>query len=298
MTQTTEDASSLGDKVFESNCKALIPPQKEALDAVAEIWTKGVILKPHSGNTIYISYTDMLPINASSYHVSITTTSGLVITLSQLGTKYDYFSKKLAETWGDALAKALLMDESPMVYEARGFVTRKESSQTFGECRLKVCENSLLVLPSNSIPIRLPFSHIREMNTDLFKVNVSTVDGDLFEISRLGNATELFAEKLRVTMKNLEASSIETITKIIPSAAFEEVHQLSRLMIDGRAAPRNDVDKISPSLWTKLEKCIENSPLAESYNYLATIGERNLESSSLLFPRIYHEKKSGNRFGT
>ncbi len=275
--------SSFGEKLFDSNCKALVASQSGPVDAAAEIWTLGIMVKPSGGSTVFVAYTEAR-VEASNYRVSITASNGQNIALSQFGNKYDNFAKKLSESWGNALAKALLMEEANVLYEAPCFYAIQDPhapGQTPAPCRARIYETALVILPTSVLPIRFPFSQIQKVDLENFKVRLATRNGATIELSRLANATQFFVEKLRDSMKAVEASSIETIKANVPSATFDELQKLSWLMVEGRSASRKDVDQISPGLWAKLEKSVDLSPLAESYRYISSIRVSNLECVGL-----------------
>jgi hypothetical protein len=275
--------SSFGEKLFDSNCKALVPPQSGAIDAVAEVWTLGIMVKASGVNSVFVPHVEAR-VEASNYRVSITASNGLNIVLSQFGNKYDNFAKKLGESWGDALAKALLMEEANVVYEAPCFYINQDPhapGQAPSPCRARIYETVLVILPTNILPIRFPFSRIQSVDLQNFKVRLAMRKGAVIELSRLANATQFFVEKLREAMKAVEAISIETIRTNVPSATFDELQRLSWLMMEGRAASRIDVERISQGLWTKLEKSVGFSPLAESYRYISSIAVSNLECVGL-----------------
>ncbi len=274
--------SSFGEKLFEANCKASLLPQQSAIDSLAEVWTHGIIVKPSFGNSVFAPYIESAKIEVSNYRASLTTSSGANIMLSQFGIKYDHFAKVLIESWGDALAKALLMEEPQVVYEASCYYSMQQpSQQPPTPCRARIYETALVVLPSNSAPIRIPFSRIQALNSEGYRVVLLMPEGGSIEFSRLGNTTQFFVEKLREAMKKVEAASIETIRTIIPYTTFEELQRLSVLMIEGRAACRKDVQTISADLWAKLEKCVALSPVAETYQYLSWLAETSLEAVGL-----------------
>jgi hypothetical protein len=131
------------------------------------------------------------------------------------------------------------------------------------------------------MPLRLPFSSILSLDLDSYKVKIMTSDRGTFELSRLGDATQFFVDKAREAMRQLEASSLEIIRTNVPSASYDELQKLGRLMIEGRAAYRRDVDAISADLWARLEKCIESSPVAASYHHLSGLAETGLEAVGL-----------------
>jgi hypothetical protein len=278
--ETTAPGSSFGEKVFESRCKAAFSAQATTVDTLAEVWSQGLLIKPDSSNSTFAPYTESVKVEAANYKVSLTTTSGAVITLSQFGANYDHFAQVLTEGWGDAMAKALLMVEPKISFEATCYIS-SQPQQTPVPCRARIYETALVLFPSNGMPLRLPFSTILAVDLESYKVRIKTSDRGIIELSRLGNATQFFVDKTTEAMKEVEASSLEIIKANVPSATFDELQKLSRLTIEGRAAYRKDVEAISTELWAKLEKYLESSPVLESYNYLSGLAETSLEAVGL-----------------
>jgi len=270
--------ASLGEKLFEARCKVLFSHQQSPLDALSEVRSQGLLVKPDAAGSTFAAYTEATRIEATNYRVSLTTSGGATIVLSQLGANYDLLAQKLIESWGDALAKALLMVEPKVFYEATCYLS---SQQPPVQCRARIYETALVVLPYNGIPIRIPFSEFSGVDTESYRVRITTLNRGTVELTRLGDNTQFFVERLREAMKSVEAASIETIRGMIPSANFDELQKLSRLMIEGRAARRMDVEGISPDLWPRLEKCVELSPVADSYRYLTELAETSLEAVGL-----------------
>lgn len=272
-------ASSFGEKLFESSCKVVMPLRQSPVDAVAEVWSLGLVVKPVSENTIFIAYTETPKMEASNYRATIATKAG-AIALSQFGTKYERFAQVLTESWSDALAKALLMEESNLVYEVSCLTSMRVYLQPV-QSRIRIYDTALVILPLNTVPVRIPFSSLKSIDYDAFKIRLTLWDGETTEVSRLGNATQFFYDKLKEAKKSLEESTLETIEAMVPSASFQELNSLSSLMMEGRAAPRYAVQSISAALWEKLEKSVEISPLSAAYHYLSTVGLNDLESLGL-----------------
>jgi len=273
MQQPASD-SSFGEKLFDSGCKVSISAGQPQVDATAEVWSVGLLIKPSTGSSVFAPYTDAARIEASNFRATLTTSSGQTITISQLGAKFDNFAQRLTEGWGNALARALLMDEPRLVYEAPCYYS--ESQETPVPCRARIYETAMVVMPSGAPPTRFPFSYIEALDLQSYRVKISTSNGRAIELSKLGIATQFFVDKLRETMKATEAASIETVKTMLPSATFDELQKLGKLMVEGRAAHRMHVDEISPSLWPKMEKCVEHSPLADYYKHLSEVAETSL----------------------
>jgi len=273
------DANAFGEKALEAPCRATISPHPEA-EATAEVWTLGLAVKPNAGNTVFLPYTDAGNIDASNFRVNITTSNGSIL-LSRLGSSYDQFALELGNRHSDAIAKALLMEEPNKLYEAScSYSAVTGGSTTSGQCRARIYETALVILPVNAKPRRIPLTFITSVDLQGYKVVVTSEYG-IVELSRLGNATSFFSDKLREAVRSLEAATLETIKSMIPSAGYNELRGLSRPMAEGRAAPRKSVEMISPDLWKRLELSVSQSQLAETYQHLSTIGESGLSSIGL-----------------
>lgn len=273
------EASAFGEKVFEAACRAAISSQAE-VDATAEVWTIGLAVKPSVGNTVFLPYTDAEKLEASNFHVSVGA-QGSSISLSRFGAKYDQFVLELGKRYSDAIAKALLMDEPRVVNETQcSYSAAVGGPQVTGQGRARIYETALVLLPANARPMRFPFSLVTSVDLQGYKVVVSSTMGAV-ELSRLGNATQFFADKLREAMRSLEAATVETIKSMVPSANFNELNELARPMAEGRAASRKVVETISPDLWKRIELSVGQSPLAETYQHLSAMGESALSSIGL-----------------
>ena len=142
--EQTAPESPLGEKLFEGRCKVLLWPQQNPVDALAEVRSQGLLVKPDVASSTFAAYTESAKVEAANYRVSLTTTDGTVIVLTQLGTNYDQFAQKLTESWGDAMARALLMVEPRVFYEAPCYLS---SRQPPVQCRARIYETALVVLP-------------------------------------------------------------------------------------------------------------------------------------------------------
>lgn len=60
---------------------------------------------------------------------------------------------------------------------------------------------------------------------------------------------------------------------MLPSATSDEIQTLAKMMPEGWPAARKDIETISKELWKLLEIKVNDTPLAQTYNYLTSIGE-------------------------
>src|ERR1700733_13704642 len=116
----TPPQSPLGEMLFDAQGVFASDPAGTAVGATAEIWTNGLLIKPTKGaRALYLPFVELLAIRQANYRLSLhTAPPERTMTLSQLGSRFDQFALKLVDSWGDCLAKALLMHEAVTVYEA------------------------------------------------------------------------------------------------------------------------------------------------------------------------------------
>jgi len=246
---------------------------------VAEIWSEGLQLKPREGTTAFLPYVTIERAESANFgvHVVCPTT---VIFLSELGDKYDSFYQQLTDSWGDALARALLMSEDKVMCEARAtFINvRGDGSQSFGPCRARVLPTGLVILPADSLPVRLPFARILSVQVQNFRVNVETSDRGVFELLRMGTSYQNFSDKFIAARRDFEGDSFQAIVELGPGLGFDRLFMLSKMMAEGRAISRGEVVKMVYDFWLTLERSVNESPLAASYSHLKSLAVEDLIS--------------------
>lgn len=272
--------SPFGERLTDAACKVTIPPQAEA-EAIAEIWTEGLLLKPRQGRTLFIPFTEISKIEPTNYRIHIMTASSEIM-LSALGIKYEPFTQRVVDAMGDALVKALLMQESLKVYEVRAvYAHTLGDRQSSGMCRSRIYPTCIVVLPANEHPFKVPFSSISSVEVEGYKVRILTSNKWVTEFSRMGNATQFFANTLSEAQRNLESETLKTIKDMLLSIGYEELQALNELMYEGRAAVRKSVEAISKDLWMMLEAKVNESTLAETYKYISSLGTRDYTAIGL-----------------
>jgi hypothetical protein len=274
-----EQQSPLGEKLLDAACRAIIPGQNED-PSTAEVWTEGLIVKPQQGRTVYLPYTEAVSITAENFKVQISTESG-PITLQTLGAKYDAFAQRLTDAWGDSLARALLMNETTTLYETRARYTQQTGPvQSIGSCRARIQPASYLHLPGNKPPTRIPYSILTSHTNEAYTIKLQSPRTTIV-LSQLGANQKFLYDKLTSTIRAVEQEFLNTIRQILPSLGYAQLQATAHLMSEGKAAKRQEIEKVSPEIWKLLEQYINQSPLAETYAHLARIGLPDQTASGL-----------------
>jgi hypothetical protein len=281
LTLGQEQRSPFGEKLSEAACIALIPGQPGG-EAISEIWSEGIQVKLRGGSATFLPFTQMQRAESANFGIHLATPTG-VIFLSALGANYNPFYQRLTDAWGDALARALLMNEDRVVYETRATYinVRPDGSQGFGPCRVRIQPTGLVILPAESSPVRIHFSRIVSSRAENFRVNVETSDRGVFELLRMGAAYQVFADKLVEARRDFESECFQTLVEISPGIGFDRLQELGRMMAEGRAVSRGYVMKKVYDFWITLERLINESPLAASYRHLKSLAIDDLISIGL-----------------
>lgn len=216
MTLGQERRSPFGEKLTDATCDALMPGQPGG-EALSEIWSEGIQVKPRNGMTVFLPYTEMARAESADHGIHLVTPTG-VIFLSALGAKYNTFYQRLTDAWGDALARALLMSEGRVIYETRATYNnvRPDGSQGSGPCRARIQPTGLVILPAESLPVRIQFSRIVSTRAENFRVNVETSDMGVFTLLRMGTTYQYFADKLVGARRDFEGESFQTLLSLSP----------------------------------------------------------------------------------
>lgn len=264
--------SSFGQKLMEAACKISTLDAATA-DANAEIWSEGLLIKPRTGRTIYIPYTETTAIEPANYRVKVSRPSTDVL-LSQIGIKYEGFQQKLVEARGEALVRAMLMKEPNMIYQANALCSYTlGDTESSGPCRAEIYPTSLILMFSDKLPVRVPLALIQSSDAENFRLKLTTSKKGTIELSKMGTAFQYFSDNLTEARRALEATALDALVQMLPSATSDEIETVSILMPEGSPARRRDIEAISQKLWRLLETRVAETPLAETYKYLSSIGE-------------------------
>jgi hypothetical protein len=262
----------------DATCSAVIPGQPGG-EALAEIWTDGIQIKPRNGATVFLRFTEMERAESANYGIHLVTPSGVMF-LSALGAKYTSFYQRLTDAWGDALARALLMSEDRVVYEARATYinVRPDGSQGFGPCRARIQPTGLVILPAESLPVRIEFSRLVGSRAENFRIALETSDMGVFELLRMGTAYQYFVDQFIGARRDFESESFQTLLGLSPGIGFDRLQELGKLMAEGRAVSKAEVLKRVFDFWITLERLVKESPLAGSYAQLKSLSLEELTS--------------------
>jgi hypothetical protein len=234
-------------------------------------------VRPPSGEPILLSLRDILEFSESDFTFSIKLVTGGELSLSQLGYYGADFLRMLSKYRNEIILKDLLMDEKVRDRGKEAEFVRLDAGgaeKQKGKCELRLYETALVVLPENGELARLPYSDITGFNVIDHSLEIGVEAGEKYLFSKMGYQLDPFKEALSKAMNEIMLKVQEIVKEILPAADPVLTRKLAYLMREGRAAPRKEVESVSPDFWSALEKKVMSTPAKGEYENLKALARR------------------------
>ena len=246
-----------------------------------QLGEENISIHPKSGKALSFSYRDIVDLPASDYKIHLTLTSKEKITLSNLGYHYEDFLRELSKQRNEMLLKDLLMHESlkKSLEKAKveaDFVYFDENGKEMekGRCQPRLYETALVIIPNLGELKRIPYSDLLEIQDEDYHLTLLTEFGEKIVFSKMGGQFDPFKKALSDSINMLLVKVQSSLKELLPKADPSKIIRASRLMKEGRAAKRSDLESISPELWRELEKKLEIAGIQEEYNFLESLAQK------------------------
>lgn len=232
-----------------------------------------------SGEALYFSLRDITAISAADYRIHIDLTSNETLTLFDLGYKYEDFLRVLSRFRNELVIKDMLMEEtlkkSGVEAEFTHGVPGEEGQENAGECEVRLYETAFVLIPEKGEIVRIPYCYLSKITREDHSLVLHTESGEAIVLSRMGKHLDPFSRALSDALNTLSLKVQSTIKSLVPDADPRTVRETSRLMKEGLAARRSDIDSVCPRLWTEMERRIKDFDTAEEYEYLASLAQKD-----------------------
>ena len=257
----------VNDQEFESVDKAEASLSEEKLQ-----------LKPIFGETLSVPYRDILELSGSEYKIQVVLNSRDKLILFNLGYRYEDFLRELSKHHNAILLKDMLIQEKPIKSNIEGvfsFLDKDGEEKQGGACELRIYETALVIIPEMGEIIRVPHSYIDRISEEDYTLIVDTEFGEKFKISMLGANFNPLKDELTKMMHELIVKSQTSLKELLPEANPMIIRRAARIMREGKAARRADIESISHELWDTLEKKLTVLGIMEEYDYLKSLSQQD-----------------------
>lgn len=231
----------------------------------------GIALSPPADVPLRLRYEQIVGLEALDYRIAVALEDGTAVELSQLGTMFGDLLRQMRDGRNEAWERGLFLNG---VNRVDAFPC--EVLLTDGPCNaeLRVYEDRFSVLPERGDPFGFPYAFVQEAALDesTYRVTVALSSGKGLEVRKLGRRTT----ELPGLLNDLLTASRKRITTVLaeylPGLSALKLQALARLMVDGIAARREDIEAIDGMAWGCLERVVAaTAELAETYRFLAAM---------------------------
>ena len=181
-------------------------------------------------------------------------------TLDNLGTLFDEFLTTIYKTRNDFLLDALFLKQGKLKAEFEGYFERYSKFNkpiNKGKCKLRLFENSMVIIPANQDVFGVNFNFINfyEFDEDEYLLKVVMDDGLNIFISQLGNDFEFFQEKITDLLGGMYEKIVnEDLKEVFCEFDSSTLLKLAYKTKGGKAVSMKDIQKMDKELATKVHE--------------------------------------------
>lgn len=231
---------------------------------------------PVSGEPLLIAYRDIIQIVRTNYRIVVRLVSKESLNLFDLGYKFEDFLRIFSNLNNNNTLKDLLMNESILkagVEAVFMYFDENNVEKGHGQCELRIYETGLVIITEDGDFIRIPYSDVASIRVENYSLVLSTDYEELYQFSKMGQELDKCHKILNDSLNNLATKTQMSLKELFPAYDSLVIRKTARLMKEGRAARRMDIEAISPGLWVELENKLEGFGIKEEYEYLKSIAQ-------------------------
>lgn len=239
--------------------------------ARAQLDEEALSVLPRSGEALQIPLRHISRITRPGYSIELSLTSREKLTLSKLGRGLEDLFRETSRLRNEMLLRDMLMHETVVKAGATADCVCRDAAggiREEGPCEARLYETALVVITEGGALHRLPYSDIARVREEPYGVSLEAESGESFTFSRMGRELDPWKRALGEATNALTVKVQSWVQELMPAADPATVRKIARLMKEGRAARRLDIEAASPDLWPRLEKKLAAMGLGEAYAFL------------------------------
>lgn len=223
-----------------------------------------------------ISLRDIVKIGAGDHQISLETIKGGSIVLSMLGIRYDDMVRELHRSRNELYLKDRLMQETIRRSSVRCQcqISGPMSGGYRGRAEIRLYSTALVIMPENDHVRRILYSDIFNTISADETLSFQTDRGCNVLLSLLGRELGPLHRDINAAIGEISSAVQALIKQLCPDLSPTQLISASRLMAEGKAARRSDVEAISKELWVALEQRISGMGMGEEYSYIDSISTK------------------------
>jgi hypothetical protein len=244
--------------------------------AQAQLDEENLSILPQFGEALRIPLRHISLITQPGYTIELALTSKEKLTLSKLGRGLEDLFRGTSKLRNEMLLADMLMNETVVKSAVQADFIHRDSAgreKEKGTCEPRLYETALVVITDRGDLHRLPYSDIARVREEPLAVAVDMEGGESFAFSRMGKELDPWKRSLAEAMNALTVKVQASLQDLLLTTDPSAVRRLARLMKEGRAARRLDIEAVSTGLWARLEKKLEAIGLTDEYAFLKSLAD-------------------------
>ena len=245
-------------------------------EAAAKLTNEALRIEPTFGETLSVPYRDILELAGSDYRIHVSLSSGDTLTLFNLGYRYEDFLREFSGHRNDVILKDMLVQKKPKlagIDAVFSYIDENGEERQGGDCELRFYETAIVIVPEMGEIVRVPHSYVQGIREDDYTLIVETEFGEQIRLSMMGAKYNQVKNALNRMTHELIAKSQATLKQLLPGANPMVIRKVARVMREGKAARRIDIESISGDLWKELEGKLSALGVKEEYEYLKSLSQ-------------------------
>ncbi len=240
-------------------------------EAKARLGEDGLSILPADGEALFVSYRDILSASGADFAVRLSLAPNETMELDGLGYRFEDFLRILHRLRNEALILDLLMQEPLLKPDVPARFRRCDAAGTEtgqGSCRVRIYRTSLVLIPDDGEFLRIFLGDISGTTTADHSLTIASDAGDKLVLSQMGNQLDAFARVLSGQVGDLLVKVQSALKAFSPGTDPSVVRRAARLLREGRAALRSDLDAVAPDIWKGLEASLPGLNVGDEYRFL------------------------------
>jgi len=228
------------------------------LDKIAEgqaavaINNEEIIISQQFKDPYIIKLIDVLEISPVDYKVFMPLSPNGKLVISELGYEFENFIRILKDARNEIMAKYLLMEEKVIRKNIKAeysyFETQGAAAES-GNCNITIYETGLSILPESGKLLRIAYCEVTDIAEGDYSVTVTSESGQKLEFSKMGYEFDSFKKTLSDTINALDLFAQNLVMQLDPALDTLTTIKIARLLRDGKAAMKKDIEKYSTQVW-------------------------------------------------
>ncbi len=231
-------------------------------------------LLPLSGETLSIPYRDIIQIAQANYRIDVRLVAKEQLTIFDLGHKYEDFFRNFSYLNNEVILKDLLMNETIIKTWAEAQFNYIDENITVKApilCELRLYETGIVIISEKGDFIRIPYSDIASIQLDNYQIILNTEREESYVFSKMGKELNNCYQMLNDGLNKLAQKTQVLLKELFPGYDSSVIRKAGRVMKEGRAVRRIDIEAFAPGLWDELERKLDAFGLKDKYEFLKSI---------------------------